>query len=144
MRAPDPAGLSHRMSTMQDTTSPNRASVVLPLDGNYNPRAQLANWRSLVWSAVLPNVDMGRCLARQSSFTRGRRNPHFRQKSQSTSRIISPVLYQHRRDGRSYNATGGSGSQSAATVSPDWTQHTIACFSQHAVTKWSRPQLYNF
>ncbi len=129
---------------MQDTTSPNHASVVLPLAGSYNPRAELANWRSLAWSAVLPNVNMGRCLARQSSFTSGRRNPHFRQKSQSTFRIISPVLYQRRRDGRFYNATGGSGSQSAAMASSNWMQHTIACFSRHAVAKRSRPQLYNF
>ncbi len=79
MRAPDPAGLSHRMSTMQDTTSTNPASVVLPLAGNYNPRAQLANWRSLAWSAVLPNLDMGSlsCLAGRTPTSDKSHNRHF-------------------------------------------------------------------
>lgn len=72
-------------------------------------------------------------------------DPLFRRRLPLTFHIISPGAYLRRRDGKLYNATGGSGFQSTAVRLSDWMQRITTCFSQHvAVKRRTGPQLSTF
>lgn len=120
-------------------------SAALHLPGNYRLEVRLAKQSWLAWYSISLNVVAVHYLAQPLSSTLGKQTPLFRRRLPLTFHIISPGAYLRRRDGKLYNATGGSGFQSAAVRLSDWMQRITTCFSQHvAVKRRTGPQLSTF